>query len=386
MDMMSTSPVRLKISAMRMLSGNALLLAVGKSRARLEPFDDLAEEVLWRLARGVDIAEELGRLPDERRASFARWFDVLTVGSFLEPLRPSHSMLCESDIQRFDRLLNRLATYEPDGRSSWKILEDIRGKKVGVLGVGGLASWLIYNLACCGVSRFRLIDADVVDLSNLNRSILFAEADVGRKKTEAVRDSLLRFAPRTAVECVDLQVSSAEALGEVIGGLDLLIATGDKPAWLIREWVSLAGRRVGVPTLHPGRGRVGPFDLNDGQGCALCEWADLVTRQPTAPEQIARLRRLPPPDPGPFSPIGAMTAAFAAQEAFRFLADQEPLTRNAVWQLERDFTSRMIAPARHVRCPTCGDDDRVSMPSAIIPGVVPGKSAMLAKSEVGAAP
>lgn len=380
MDTTSAGPVRLKVSATRVVSGETLLLALGASRAKLDPFDELAEEVLWRLARGVDIPEEISRLPDERREGFVRWFDALTVGGFLEPLRPSESTLCEADIQRFDRLLNRLATYEPDGRNGWKILEDVRDKRVGVLGVGGLASWLIYNLACCGVSQFQLIDADVVELSNLNRSILFAEADVGRNKTEAVRDSLLRFAPRTAIERVDLQVSSAEALGEVIGGLDLLIATGDKPAWLIREWVSLAGRRAGVPTLHPGRGRVGPFDFYDGQGCALCEWAELVTRRPTAPEQIAMLRRLPPPDPGPFSPIGAMTAAFAAQEAFRYLAGQEPLTRGAVWQLERDFTSKMIAPARHVRCPNCGDADRVGMPSAIIPGVSPRNPATLAKS------
>jgi hypothetical protein len=381
--METTKPpeVRLKLSVIRMLSGDALLLALGQSRVRLEPFDALAEDILWRLARGLDLAAEVRHLPAERRKAFSRWFDALKAGGFLEPVRPSGSTLTEADLQRFDRLLNRLATYEPEGRSSWKILEDVRDKKVGVLGVGGLASWLIYNLACCGVSQFRLIDADVVELSNLNRSILFAESDVGRRKTDAVRDSLLRFAPRTVVEGVELQVSGTEELGEVIGGLDLLIATGDKPAWLIREWVTMAGRRAGVPTLHPGRGRVGPFDLHDGQGCALCEWAGFVARHPTAPEQIAKLRRLPQPDPGPFSPIGAMTAAFAAQEAFRFLAGQRPLTCGAVWQLEKNFTATIISPARNDLCPNCGNGNRIGTPSELIPDYAPDVRPILATAE-----
>ncbi|MDN3354465.1 ThiF family adenylyltransferase [Actinomadura sp. DC4] len=364
--------LRLRASTQRIVSGDSLVLALGSARARLRPFDQTAEKVLWRLADGVDVVEELRSLPGERRPAFAEWFDTLRRGDLLEPADADGTTLADTDLLRFDRLLNRLATYESPDRDRWKILESLRGRTVAVLGVGGLASWVLYNLVCCGVGRLRLIDADVVELSNLNRSILFAEADVGRRKIDAVRDSLLRFAPRTVIEGVELQVTCADDLAEALSGVDLLIATGDKPAWLIREWVVVAGRRLGIPTLHPGRGRVGPFDLNDGRGCALCEWADLVSRHPGAPAQLATLRRLPQSDPGPISPVGGMTAAFTAQEAFRYLVGVEPVTAGRAWQLNPDLTSRLTGAVRNDRCPTCGSPDdpaRVGPPSELIPGV-----------------
>ena len=362
-------PVRLKIRTKRLITDQALILAIGSSRSRLAPFDAAAERLLWRLAIGIDLHDELAGLaaaPEGPR--LADWLRSLAADGFLESASPDID-IDPNDVRRFDRLLNRLSMFETPERSRYGVLGALRAKKVGVVGVGGLASWILYNLACCGIGNFRLFDEDVVEASNLNRSILFSEADIGRRKIDAVRDSLLRFDPRATVETTSLLVTSVGSLVPHLNGLDLLIATGDKPSWLVREWVALAAREAGVPVLHPGGGRVGPFDTLGTTGCAMCEWSDLVTRHPQAPTQLAALRRLPASDPGPISPVGAMTAAMAAMEAFRFLAGETPRTVGRIWRLNDDLTSQFTSVSGHPRCPVCATGspaDRIGLPSELI--------------------
>jgi molybdopterin/thiamine biosynthesis adenylyltransferase len=54
-----------------------------------------------------------------------------------------------------------------------------------VLGAGGIGSSVAFGLARLGVARIILWDFDTVDVTNLNRQILFNKADVGRSKVEA---------------------------------------------------------------------------------------------------------------------------------------------------------------------------------------------------------
>ena len=69
-----------------------------------------------------------------------------------------------------------------------------------VLGTGGIGSAYAMAVARMGVSRILLVDRDVVDASNLNRQVLFAPRDVGRRKVDAAADALAGHAARSAVE------------------------------------------------------------------------------------------------------------------------------------------------------------------------------------------
>ena len=57
--------------------------------------------------------------------------------------------------------------------------------KIAVLGAGGLGSVVIANLAAAGVGELIICDNDIIDLSNLNRQIIYRERDVGKPKTES---------------------------------------------------------------------------------------------------------------------------------------------------------------------------------------------------------
>lgn len=68
---------------------------------------------------------------------------------------------------------------------------------VAVLGAGGLGCPALQYLAASGVGEIHLIDHDVVELSNLQRQILFRCEDVGRKKVEVAKESLLALNKQT---------------------------------------------------------------------------------------------------------------------------------------------------------------------------------------------
>lgn len=98
----------------------------------------------------------------------------------------------------------------------------LAGARVAVIGLGGLGCAAVPSLAGAGVGTLRLIDHDVVAISNLHRQTLFAPDDVGRLKTEAALDHLARVAPGARVEPVSerFDVESGHAL---LAGVDLVV-------------------------------------------------------------------------------------------------------------------------------------------------------------------
>ncbi|HEY3867442.1 MAG TPA: ThiF family adenylyltransferase [Actinocrinis sp.] len=99
-----------------------------------------------------------------------------------------------------------------------------------VAGVGALGNEAAKNLALAGVGRLILCDPDTVDVTNLSRTVLFTEADVGRPKVDAAADALARLSPGTDVVARQADLASGVGLGEladadlVLGCLDTLQA------------------------------------------------------------------------------------------------------------------------------------------------------------------
>src|SRR5512139_2247822 len=129
----------------------------------------------------------------------------------------------------------------PEGQSR------LRGARVVSIGAGGVKSPMLYYLAAAGIGTLRIIDFDRVELSNLNRQILFTADDIGRNKATAARARLSRLNEEIAIEALAERVDRTN-IAELTHDFDIVIEGGD----------SLAGRllvndhclRTGVPMVH----------------------------------------------------------------------------------------------------------------------------------------
>ena len=80
--------------------------------------------------------------------------------------------------------------------------KDFKEESALVIGLGGIGSWIALNLALLGVGTLVLVDPDTIEASNLNRT-LYKLSDIGRKKTEALKDLISERRQDTIVLTID---------------------------------------------------------------------------------------------------------------------------------------------------------------------------------------
>ena len=102
----------------------------------------------------------------------------------------------------------------------------LKAAAVAIVGVGGLGAPAALYLAAAGVGRLRLIDDDVVSLSNLQRQILYRSDEVGAPKVERARDALTALNPNVEIEIRAARLDDANAT-ELLAGTDLVLDGSD---------------------------------------------------------------------------------------------------------------------------------------------------------------
>lgn len=101
----------------------------------------------------------------------------------------------------------------------------LRASRVAVLGCGGLGSNVAAMLLRSGVGALTLVDFDTVAADNLNRQLFFAD-QVGRPKTQALAETLLRIDADAELRLVDGRVSSAN-VAEIVRDADVIVEAVD---------------------------------------------------------------------------------------------------------------------------------------------------------------
>jgi len=199
---------------------------------------------------------------------------VLDAEGLLEDAR-AYDELAAAERGRYDRQLRYFADLAPDGLSAPACQLRLREARVLVLGVGGLGSWAAISLACCGVGELTLVDGDTVELSNLNRQLLYTEDDIGRPKANAAAAAIARFNPGIAVLPVARTLGTPGEIGAAVRGSSLVVDAADRPAHDIERWVNAACFEHGVPYItmshFPPFARVGPLYVPGETGCFNCQ-------------------------------------------------------------------------------------------------------------------
>jgi len=123
-----------------------------------------------------------------------------------------------------------LSEKELDRYSRQIMLEEIgyqgqlklKQASVCVVGVGGLGNPIVTRLAAMGVGKIRIVDRDVIELSNLHRQTMFNEDDVGQVKVETAAKKLRKLNQDIVIEELPVSINDYTAL-DVVDGCDVVV-------------------------------------------------------------------------------------------------------------------------------------------------------------------
>ena len=123
-----------------------------------------------------------------------------------------------------------------DARFPLEMKEKLRNAKVAIAGLGGLGSNIAVMLARSGVEHLRMIDFDVVDVTNQNRQV-YTIPHVGKYKTEALEEILMQINPYLDYEFRQEKVTM-ENIRELFSGYPIVCEAfdrADQKAMLVQE-------------------------------------------------------------------------------------------------------------------------------------------------------
>jgi len=146
----------------------------------------------------------------------------------------------------------------------------LRQSKVLLIGAGGLGAPAALYLAAAGVGEIGMVDFDTVDLSNLQRQVLYSTSDVGRPKLVAAKERIESLNPGTHVVPHELRLSSENAL-EVLAPYDVVVdGTDNFPTrYLVNDAAVLLGKPSVYGSIYRFEGQVSVFDARHGP-CYRC--------------------------------------------------------------------------------------------------------------------
>jgi adenylyltransferase/sulfurtransferase len=172
------------------------------------------------------------------------------------PLRP----------EQYERYRRHLSLPEFGLEGQQRLL----ASSVLLIGAGGLGCPLAQYLAAAGVGRIGLVDFDVVDVSNLQRQVLYGTADVGRPKVDVARERIRAQNPDVVVETFRERLTSENAL-ERFRGFDVIIdGTDNFPTrYLSNDACVLLGKPTVYGAILRFEGQASTFDARRGP-CYRC--------------------------------------------------------------------------------------------------------------------
>jgi adenylyltransferase/sulfurtransferase len=195
-----------------------------------------------------------------------------------------------------------------------------------VIGCGALGAVHVETLARAGVGRLRLVDRDIVELSNLHRQILYTEADAaaGRPKANPAARRVREINSDVEAEGIveDVGPLSVERL---IAGADVVLDATDN--FETRYLLNDAAAKARIPWVY---------------GAAVGGAGLTMTVRPGAtPCLRCVFETMPPPGSAPTCdtagvamPAVAVVASIQAAEAIKLLAGREDLLHGGLWQID----------------------------------------------------
>ena len=251
--------------------------------------------------------------------------------------------LTPEEIQRYSRHLT-LPDVGIEGQ------ERLKESSALLVGAGGLGAPLALYLAAAGVGRIGLVDFDIVDVSNLQRQVLYGVEDIGRPKLEAAKERLQGINPHIQIEVHEVALTSENALG-IISQYDLVADGTDNFAtrYLVNDACILTGRPNVYGSIFRFEGQVSVFGAPEGP-CYRC-----IYPEPPPPGMVPSCA-----EGGVLGVLPGMVGTLQANEAIKLLLGiGEPLVGRLMLVDALSMKIREWKVPRDPECPVCGEQPTV---------------------------
>jgi len=269
---------------------------------------------------------------------------------FLEnaALGPYDAQLTEYDLKRWERNINFFGSFVNLQSNKYDMQRRIKNAKVALIGLGGLGSHLLYDLVALGVHNIRAVDFDKIELSNLNRQILYAESEVGRPKAEVAAERILAFNPHLQLDIISKKLGSLDDVSAIIEGCDCVLCVADRPKMELIGWVNEACVRQRIPLINGGLDvqRSIYYTMLPGiTGCVECWRRQVQQRDPVSDGLLEERRRLQiGGENAAFVPLVTLVGGLMLSEFVRLTTQVAPLVA-AGRLMEIPFASTEIRQA-----------------------------------------
>lgn len=230
--------------------------------------------------------------------------------------------------------------------------ERLKAARVVVVGAGGLGSPAALYLAAAGVGTLGLVDCDRVEISNLQRQVLFDSAAVGRLKTEAARERLLALNPEINVVAHTLTLRAENVL-EVLRGYDVVLDGTDRlnTRYLVNDACVLLGKPLVSAAIHRFEGHAMTYLPGRGP-CYRCLF-------PEAEEGVVASCA----EAGVLGVLPGVLGAIQATEAIKIVTGiGEPVVGRLVTYDALELRFVELPVSRRADCAVCGEHPTITAP------------------------
>jgi molybdopterin/thiamine biosynthesis adenylyltransferase/rhodanese-related sulfurtransferase len=267
--------------------------------------------------------------------------------SIIDDDRLARASLSAGDLSRYSRQLI-LPEINADGQRR------IKAARVLCIGAGGLGSPAALYLAAAGIGTLGLVDADRVDVSNLQRQILYGTGEVGKPKLEAARERLRALNPDVEIVLHDARLTSANA-GEIIAPYDVVIDGSDNfPTRYLSNDVCVFARKPNIyGSVFRFDGQASVFAPHLGGPCYRCLFPE--PPPPGAAPSCA--------EAGVLGILPGIIGLIQATEALKLITGAGETLAGRLLHFDalkmkfREFNLR-----RDPQCPVCGDAPTIFAP------------------------
>ena len=256
---------------------------------------------------------------------------------YILPAVAGGSELKNEDLQRYSRQI----MLEEIGFVG---LEKLRKAKVCVVGVGGIGNPVVTQLTAMGVGKLKIVDRDIIEISNLHRQHLYTENDLGKVKVEAAKERLEKINSSVEIEALPNSVTKYTA-ESIIRGYDIVVDALDSID--ARYALNDACIKLNIPLIYAGAlGMLGSVCtiIPNKTACLRCIFPALAEDDmPTCSTE------------GVHPSILYLVGGIQVSEAVKIILGEKPTLENKLMYVDlNDLSLEKISVFRQEECPSCG--------------------------------